>query len=924
MLLHKASLSHVSSQSNVTLSLISYANMIRTTMLSDSISVDPTEDEAHTCLSALFLTDPRDDRAKLITTKGPRVDRTCRWITSHALYDSWLRSNSQLLWLSGGPGKGKTMLSIFLAEELEQTARSWHNKPFLQYFCDNKDEKRNTAIAILRGLIYQLLQFRRELFDHILPIFRIQKESVFSFETLWRIFESMVCDPTLETSYCVLDGLDECEEASLEMLLGKLAALLSTKTKESSACHLNLLIVSRDLPDLIPELLASFPRISLESGADTEINKDIDVFIKAKVTELSTRKQYPEALRVHVVDVFRNRAQGTFLWIGIVAQALRKHKATEVEKALDLFPSGLDEVYVRILLQIDSGRREVAARILRWVVMAVRPLTLSELSIAIETTVEPSIVAFDHDERIRDQVSYCGSFLMIKEDEVGLVHQSAKEYLLRKTWDSNPDLEVFRVKEEVANLEIARRCLDYLHAGALGNGEPKLFRNIKHLRAFPFLSYAALHWHEHARSLARSEDIFDLSLPFYHEKSQIRMSWLKAYWALQGGEPPESFTLLHLASCFGILPLAENLILTKNWIEKMNDIDGQRLTALMWAASCGHEAIVWLLLENGANIEIKTRFRERALTIAAERGHKAVVRQLLEKGAGTAVKQSTALIMAAQFGHEAVVQLLLEKGADIEAKTEYQSTALITAAGFGREAIVRLLLEKGADIEAKNNDWSTALIMAALLGHEAAVRLLLEKGADIKAKDKYHSTVLIAACSFGHEAVVRLLLEKGADIEAKDNDQSTALTMAALLGYEAVVRLLLEKGADIEAKNNDWSTALILAAEIGHEAVVRLLLKKGADIEAKNNNQSTALILAAQVDCEAVVRLLLEKGADVEAKDKYQSTALVIAAEEGHEAVVRLLLEKGADINAKNKQGDTALKRAERHGHKAIIRLLTL
>ena len=62
-----------------------------------------------------------DDREKLIDTKGLRADGTCEWIIDHPLYYSWLQSHSQLLWISGGPGKGKTMLSIFLAEHLKAT-----------------------------------------------------------------------------------------------------------------------------------------------------------------------------------------------------------------------------------------------------------------------------------------------------------------------------------------------------------------------------------------------------------------------------------------------------------------------------------------------------------------------------------------------------------------------------------------------------------------------------------------------------------------------------------------------------------------------------------------------------------------------------------------------------------------------------------
>jgi hypothetical protein len=123
------------------------------------------------------------------------------------------------------------MLSIFLAEELERIAKDSRDTMFLQYFCDNKDEKRNTGVTILRGLVFQLLQLQPKLFDYILPSFKIQKASLFtgsSFETLWRIFETMLRDPVLGTVYCVLDGLDECDEALLEVLLEKFGALFST------------------------------------------------------------------------------------------------------------------------------------------------------------------------------------------------------------------------------------------------------------------------------------------------------------------------------------------------------------------------------------------------------------------------------------------------------------------------------------------------------------------------------------------------------------------------------------------------------------------------------------------------------------------------------------------------------------------------
>jgi ankyrin repeat protein len=53
-------------------------------------------------------------------------------------------------------------------------------------------------------------------------------------------------------------------------------------------------------------------------------------------------------------------------------------------------------------------------------------------------------------------------------------------------------------------------------------------------------------------------------------------------------------------------------------------------------------------------------------------------------------------LWAARNGHEEVVKLLLEKGADAESKSSYDWTPLSWAAENGHEAVVKLLFEKGA------------------------------------------------------------------------------------------------------------------------------------------------------------------------------------------------------------------------------------
>jgi ankyrin repeat protein len=83
-----------------------------------------------------------------------------------------------------------------------------------------------------------------------------------------------------------------------------------------------------------------------------------------------------------------------------------------------------------------------------------------------------------------------------------------------------------------------------------------------------------------------------------------------------------------------------------------------------------------------------------------------------------------ALHTAAQEGHEAVVRLLLDRGADIKSKTENKKTALHLAAREGRTSVVQLLLDRGADVGATDEDGKTALDRAAKRRHEGIVELL--------------------------------------------------------------------------------------------------------------------------------------------------------------------------------------------------------
>jgi hypothetical protein len=127
--------------------------------------------------------------------------------------------------------------------------------------------------------------------------------------------------------------------------------------------------------------------------------------------------------------------------------------------------------------------------------MAIRPLTLQELAAAIGNQSSAFITI---EQAVRDQIALCGSFLKVHGHEVALVHQSARDCLLREEPAGNPVLEEFRIKPEEAHLELARTCFDCIEHSALQHA-PLDITDASCLPGSPLLLYAALHWPEHAR-----------------------------------------------------------------------------------------------------------------------------------------------------------------------------------------------------------------------------------------------------------------------------------------------------------------------------------------------------------------------------------------------------------------------------------------
>ncbi|KAK7229785.1 hypothetical protein V2G26_001955 [Clonostachys chloroleuca] len=127
-----------------------------------------------------------------------------------------------------------------------------------------------------------------------------------------------------------------------------------------------------------------------------------------------------------------------------------------------------------------------------------------------------------------------------------------------------------------------------------------------------------------------------------------------------------------------------------------------------------------------------------ALQAASAEGHEEIVRLLLDHGAEIDLTDQSALYMASQNGHEAIVQLLLQKGIEADAAGKFSKSPLEAASSRGHQGVIQLLLDHGANINAaskdrQNMDGQSALGAASSRGLEATIQFLLVRGADINA-----------------------------------------------------------------------------------------------------------------------------------------------------------------------------------------------
>jgi len=195
-------------------------------------------------------------------------------------------------------------------------------------------------------------------------------------------------------------------------------------------------------------------------------------------------------------------------------------------------------------------------------------------------------------------------------------------------------------------------------------------------------------------------------------------------------------------------------------------------------------------------------------------------------------KHSYRLLDAAGKGNYEITKLLLENGANVNVRNDIDYTPLHNAMGKAEKYVKtsELLIQHGADVNARGGirvssgpgKWKhTPLHLAAREGNLEIVKLLIEHGAKIEAKDFNNATPLFMAVTHKRKEVVKYLLEKGANINVRgrlySDHREYPIHRAIESRQDDMAELLVAYGADLNVKNQKGQTPLQLAIDLENE-----------------------------------------------------------------------------------------------------------
>ncbi|EHK50281.1 Hypothetical protein TRIATDRAFT_154409, partial [Trichoderma atroviride IMI 206040] len=592
---------------------------------------------------------------------------TGQWLLDSAEFKTWIKTERQILFCPGIPGAGKTIITALVVQNL--ASRFAHDpKVGIAYTYFNFWQQEEHWIEDLFAALL------KQLSEGLFPLPASLKALYYdhqgnggrpSFEKISKVLQSII-RISYERVFIIVDALDECQESnSCRMRFIEGLFVLQQ-------CGANILATSRPITDITDRFNKS-TWLEIRASAD-----DIRTYVNGQISQ--GRSRILLKMRAEASTGIAKAADGMFLLAKLDLDSLLDAKLPkEVKERLKSLPRGsqaYNYAYQGIMKRVEhQGPKSVkfAKSVLSWVTCVKRPLFISELQHALAIEIGESKFDEEYLPQVHDLITVCAGLITLDENSntIRLFHYTAQEYFEQTQIEWFPDAEN----------DITQTCITYLSFDVFETGVSSTDTAFEmRMQSNQLYDYAAHHWGHHAR---KPEVLDPLVLDFLKSETKVEAS-IQALFVNTSG--------LHLAAYFGI-EKAVAALLNSNHPDLKDSYDR---TPLSWAAENGHEAVVQLLLNEGADSKAKDQSSLTPLSWAAMSGHETII-----------------------------VELLLCGGTDATIVNDGWFP-LHTATGKGHVDIIELLIDLGR-VEVNSRDYNglTALQVAVQRRHRDAVRLLL-------------------------------------------------------------------------------------------------------------------------------------------------------------------------------------------------------
>ncbi|KAF4948995.1 hypothetical protein FGADI_9280 [Fusarium gaditjirri] len=729
----------------------------------------------------LLVADPATDRDVIKATKGESVQGTWDWVLQTPEFVRWRTSDDHFLWISGGVGSGKTMLAVYLTEQLQLTLAS--DEIMLYYFFDARLDVRNDAEWFVRSVIYQLIQLVKECKGrHHYPW------GTTRFQVLWDIFIGMLQDLRETQIICVLDALDECESNSLELLLTKLKF-------DIPGLPIKFAILSHAAPGALEDLMNQYPRVSLDASLQVDA---LGQYIDSSLMALPWVDQLPTDVHNRVKELLQRRSQASYLLAHLALQSLQQFKSSDMVAHLENLPQRLDDLYEWQLRQIETDQREFVLQVLKWCVLSERPMELTQLVKVLPIQTDGSLTPED---ALRSRLKHCGFLINVSRhprrfifldgyckvktiihgeyDAVTIVHQSICDFLTRVS-SSERWYSLYEVASK--HLELATKCLSSMRSTTLEDIKPDTRNSFG-----SFQNYAQKCWSYHfERTGEHAAELFK-DHPEYFKETPWLNKWFFSLGIAKGSFrwrlclAAAALGLDHLVKCI-LEREGSKLRLLRIPMLYSTTMNMLGTTPLHLAAQNGHLSTVRMLLET---IPINSMDEEHytPVFLAGMYGHIKVTELLLHAGAG--ITSQHPLRRAIWSRDEAMVNLLLGWSPSISTTTLQSATRAPIWVDGEKDSMVALLLPLYARQEAK-----TAMLPKDT-SFTAWPRHLLHR--KYRSREHNHFSIVLNAAVYSTtslETMKKLLEFAGNDMNRERRE--FCLRVALAHGNRAMVQMLID------------------------------------------------------------------------------------------------------------------------------------